>query len=171
MEVVPFSVFTNVQGHWSGFTKILAGTFQEKGVTFEEKLLEPSNCTILCLNDALKSHKLLRLSKIPSMSKIENMEGGAKLHHNPLVGVKRQKEFSYWRCDLAFVRIFYNFQVYNFLNKHYVLELGGLNLWFHNAKNMSQKLGPNHKENFNWMERYMSGSLQTYQEKSVATKY
>ena len=48
-KVMSFSVFTNLQGHWSGFTKIVVGTFQKKAVTFEEIELEPSNFAILCL--------------------------------------------------------------------------------------------------------------------------
>ena len=48
-EVMSFSIFTNLQGHWPGFTKIVVGTFQKKPVTLEVIELEPSNFAILCL--------------------------------------------------------------------------------------------------------------------------
>ena len=34
-EVTSFSVFTNLQGHWPGFTRILVDTFQKKAVTYK----------------------------------------------------------------------------------------------------------------------------------------
>ena len=45
-EVTSFSVFTNLKGHWPGFTKIPVGSFQKKAVTFEVKQLESSNFAI-----------------------------------------------------------------------------------------------------------------------------
>ena len=48
-EVTSFSVFTDLQGHYPGFTKIAVGTFQKKAVTFEVKQLEPSDLAILCV--------------------------------------------------------------------------------------------------------------------------
>ena len=48
-EVMSFFIFTNLQGHWPGFTKIVVGTFQKKPVTLEVIELEPSNFAILCL--------------------------------------------------------------------------------------------------------------------------
>ena len=46
---MPFSLFIDLQGHWSGFIEILVGTFQRKAITFEVIELEPSNVVILCL--------------------------------------------------------------------------------------------------------------------------
>ena len=48
-EVMSFSIFTNLQGHWPGFTKMVVGTLQKKAVIFEGIELEPSNFAILCL--------------------------------------------------------------------------------------------------------------------------
>ena len=48
-DVMSFSIFTNLQGHWPGFTKLVVGTFQKKAVTFEGIKLEPLNFAILCL--------------------------------------------------------------------------------------------------------------------------
>ena len=36
-EVMLFPVFTDLQGHLPGFTKIVVGPFHEKAVTFEVK--------------------------------------------------------------------------------------------------------------------------------------
>ena len=44
-----FSVFTDLQGHWPGFTKIVVGIFHRKAVTFEVMKLQPSNFAISCL--------------------------------------------------------------------------------------------------------------------------
>ena len=48
-EVMSFSIFTNLQGHWPGFTKVVVGTFQKKAVTLKVIELDPSNFAILCL--------------------------------------------------------------------------------------------------------------------------
>ena len=81
-EVMSFSIFTNLQGHWPGFTKIVVGTFQKKAVTFEVKQLEPSNFAILCLIWLLL--KVTNYWGYPKIKfwvcKIENAAGGAKLH-------------------------------------------------------------------------------------------
>ena len=52
------------------------GTFQKKAVAFEVKQLER-----YALYDALESHKLLRLSKIFMMFKIENGAPGTGLKY------------------------------------------------------------------------------------------
>ena len=62
-----FSVFTALQGHLPGFTKILVGTFQKTAVAFQVMQLEPY------MMHLLKSQKLLKdPAKIISMCKIEN---------------------------------------------------------------------------------------------------
>ena len=48
-EVMSFSDFTDVQGRWPGFTKIVVGSLQIKGLTFEVMELDPSNFAMLCL--------------------------------------------------------------------------------------------------------------------------
>ena len=47
-EVMPLSVFTDLQGHLPGFKKIAGGTLHKKVVTLEVKQLEPSNFAIMC---------------------------------------------------------------------------------------------------------------------------
>ena len=47
-EVMSFSDFTDVQGRWPGFTKIVVGSLQRKAVTFEVMESEPSNFAIRC---------------------------------------------------------------------------------------------------------------------------
>ena len=80
-EVTSFSVFTNLQGLWPGFTKIAVGTFQKKAVTFEVKQLEPSKFMPNMMH--LKVSNYWGSQKILSMCKIENAAGGAKLPPPP----------------------------------------------------------------------------------------
>ena len=47
-EVMAFSIFTNLQGHWPEPTNIVVGTFQKKVVTFEVTQLELSNFAVTC---------------------------------------------------------------------------------------------------------------------------
>ena len=90
-QIMPFSVFIDLQRHWPGFTNIVVDTFQKKAVrAFEFCYSMPYMMYFKVTNHWVSG-------KIISMCKTEYAEDGAKLH--------RVKLALLWTCQNLIIKI------------------------------------------------------------------